>query len=63
MIFQCQKISRDPEDGTILIRQLFQSDVKMKVPTFLINSFLPSGLEAFNKGIAQYLNENMDNFE
>jgi len=42
---------------------LFQTDVKMKIPAMLMNTFLPGGIKDWYSQCNQYLNDNVDNFD
>lgn len=51
-------MERDPGSGKILFTMAAQCDFKIKVPSFMLTSFLPSAVKSWHENVSKYYNKN-----
>lgn len=57
-IINCGIMQRTGEEGKIKIQVLTQCDIKVSIPAFMINSFIPKVTKAWYDNVVMFYNKN-----
>ena len=49
---------RNPSDGKIIYSSVVQFDFKLKIPNFMLTTFVPRAIKAWMENIQKYYNKN-----